>query len=291
VQRSPSYVISLPSVDPLDKLARRLLPEMPAYQLVRWKNVALMALSFQLSRRRPRLVKAAIRRGVRSQLPEGYDVDTHFAPPYDPWDQRLCVVPDADLFKALRAGTASIVTDRIETFTERGLKLAGGSELEADLIIAATGLRLQAIGGATLRVDGAAVHLPDTLAYRGMMLSGVPNFAMTIGYTNASWTLKADLTAGYVCRLLNHMAVRGHRQCMPAPDPPGVTRRPLLDLASGYVQRSINELPSQGTERPWRMRQNYPLDLLDFRRAELEDGVMQFSAGRPAPRQPQPAAA
>jgi monooxygenase len=292
VQRSPSYVISLPSVDPLDRLARRLLPEMLAYQLVRWKNVALMALSYQLSRRRPRLVKAVIRRGVRSQLPDGFDVDTHFAPLYDPWDQRMCVVPDADLFRALHAGTASIVTDRIETFTERGLKLAGGAELEADVIVTATGLRLQAIGGAALSVDGVSVHLPDTLAYRGMMLSGLPNFAMTIGYTNASWTLKADLTADYVCRLLNHMAKHGYRQCMPAPDAPGITRRPLLDLASGYVQRSIQELPSQGTERPWRMRQNYPLDLFDFRRADLEDGVMQFSAGRStASPEPQPALA
>jgi monooxygenase len=291
LQRSPSYVISLPSVDPLATLARRLLPEMLAYQLVRWKNVALMALSYQLSRRRPRLVKAVIRRGVRSQLPEDFDVDTHFAPLYDPWDQRMCVVPDADLFKALGAGTASIVTDRIEAFTERGLKLARGAELEADVVVTATGLRLQAIGGTTLSVDGAAVHMPDTLAYRGMMLSGVPNFAMTIGYTNASWTLKADLTAGYVCRLLNHMAAHGYRQCMPASDPQGVIRRPLIDLASGYVQRSINELPAQGSERPWEVRQNYPLDMLDFRRADLEDGVMQFSAGRPAPRRPEPAAA
>ena len=280
VQRSPSYVISLPSVDPLDRLARRWLPEMLAYQVVRWKNVALMVLSYQLSQRRPRLAKAVIRRGVRAQLPDGYDVDTHFAPLYDPWDQRMCVVPDADLFKALCAGTASIVTDRIEAFTERGLRLAGGTELEADVIVTATGLRLQAIGGTALSVDGVPVHLPNTLAYRGMMLSGLPNFAMTIGYTNASWTLKADLTANYVCRLLNHMTARGYRQCMPAPDAPGIARRPLLDLASGYVQRSIRELPAQGTERPWRMRQNYPLDLLDFRRADLEDGVMQFSTAR-----------
>jgi monooxygenase len=291
VQRSPSYVISLPSVDPLDTLARRLLPEMLAYQLVRWKNVALMALSYQLSRHRPRLVKAAIRRGVRSQLPDGFDVDTHFAPLYDPWDQRMCVVPDADLFRALSAGTASIVTDRIETFTERGLRLADGTELEADVIVTATGLRLQAIGGTALSVDGVPVHLPDTLAYRGMMLSGVPNFAMTIGYTNASWTLNADLTANYVCRLLNHMAAHGYRQCMPAPHPEGVTRRPLIDLASGYVQRSIDELPAQGSARPWQVRQNYPLDLLDFRRANLDDGVMQFSTARPAPRHPEPAAA
>jgi monooxygenase len=292
LQRSPSYVVSLPAVDPLAKLARRLLPEMAAYRLVRWKNVALMSLSYQLSRRRPRLVKAAIRRGVRSQLPAGFDVDTHFAPLYDPWDQRLCVCPDADLFKALSDGTASIVTDRIESFTDRGVKLADGRELEADVIVTATGLRLQALGGAALSVDGEPVHLPDKIAYKGMMLSGVPNFALTIGYTNASWTLKADLTADYVCRLLNHMAARGHRECRPAPDAPGVTRQPLINLASGYVQRSIQDFPSQGSTRPWRVHQNYALDVLDFRRGDLDDGVMRFAAGgAAAARQAEPAAA
>lgn len=281
VQRSPSYIVSLPAVDPLANLARRLLPEMAAYQLVRAKNVALMALSYQLSRRWPRLVRAAIHRATRSQLPSGFDVDTHFTPRYDPWDERLCVCPDADLFHALGDGTASIVTDAIATFTEHGLRLASGAELEADVIVTATGLRLQALGGAALSVDGVPVHLPDTLAYKGMMLSGVPNFALTIGYTNASWTLKADLTAAYVCRLLNHMAGRGLLECRPATEPPGVERRPFIDLAAGYVQRSIQELPAQGSRRPWRVRQNYPLDLLDFRRGELEDGVMQFSTGRP----------
>jgi len=281
VQRSPSYIVSLPAVDPLANLARRLLPEMAAYQLVRAKNVALMALSYQLSRRWPRLVRAAIHWATRSQLPSGFDVDTHFTPRYDPWDERLCVCPDADLFHALGDGTASIVTDAIATFTEHGLRLASGAELEADVIVTATGLRLQALGGAALSVDGVPVHLPDTLAYKGMMLSGVPNFALTIGYTNASWTLKADLTAAYVCRLLNHMAGRGLLECRPATEPPGVGRRPFIDLAAGYVQRSIQELPAQGSRRPWRVRQNYPLDLLDFRRGELEDGVMQFSTGRP----------
>jgi monooxygenase len=283
LQRSPSYVISLPAVDPLAELARRLLPEMAAYRLIRGKNVALMALSYQLSRRRPRLVRAVIRRGARSQLPAGFDVDTHFNPLYDPWDQRMCVCPDADLFKALRGGAASIVTDRIETFTERGVRLTGGAELDADVIVTATGLRLQAVGGAALSVDGEPVHLPDTLAYKAMMLSGVPNFAMTIGYTNASWTLKADLTAEYVCRLLNHMAASGYRECMPARDAPGVTRRPLIDLTSGYVQRAIRDLPAQGSRRPWRVHQNYVLDVLDFRRGNLEDGVMRFSTdGQPA---------
>jgi monooxygenase len=280
VQRSPSYVVSLPAVDPLANLARRLLPEMLAYRLVRVKNVALMGLSYQLSRRRPRLMKAIIRRGVRAQLPPGFDVDTHFRPRYDPWDQRLCVCPDADLFRALAEGSASIVTDRIETFTEHGLAFAGGGELEADIVVTATGLRMQAIGGTALSVDGNPVHLPDTVAYKGMMLSGVPNFALTIGYTNASWTLKADLTADYVCRLLNHMAAHGYRECMPDPEVAPVTRRPLIDLASGYVQRAVKDLPAQGDRRPWRVFQNYALDVLDFRLGDLEDGVMRFSAGR-----------
>jgi cation diffusion facilitator CzcD-associated flavoprotein CzcO len=290
LQRSPSYIVSLPSVDPLANLARRLLPEKLAYHLVRIKNVGLMTLSFQLSRRRPRLMKALIRRGARSLLPAGYDVDRHFAPRYDPWDQRLCVAPDADLFRALSNGSASIVTDTIESFTERGLALTSGEELAADVVVTATGLRMQALGGAALTIDGAPVSLPETVAYRGAMLSGVPNFAMTIGYANASWTLRADLTADYVCRLLNHMAAHGYRECRPAADPPGIDRRPLLDLSSGYVLRSVRDLPSQGSRRPWRMRQNYALDLLDIRRADLEDGVMRFSTPAPAAHA-QPAAA
>jgi monooxygenase len=291
LQRSPSYVVSLPGVDPLATLARRWLPEMAAYQLVRWKNVALMGISYQLSRRLPRFMKAVIRHGVRARLPADFDVDAHFTPRYDPWDQRLCVCPDGDLFAALSSGTASIVTDQVERFTERGIALASGDELEADIIITATGLRLQAIGGTTLSVDGQEVRLSDTLAYRGMMLSGVPNLALTIGYTNASWTLKADLTADYICRLLNHMRAHGYRECVAPDDIPGVQRRPLLDLTSGYVQRSIQDFPSQGSERPWRVRQNYALDLMDFRRAELEDGVLRFSRGAVAAAEPVPAAA
>jgi cation diffusion facilitator CzcD-associated flavoprotein CzcO len=289
LQRSPSYVVSLPGVDPIAKLLRRVLPEMSAYRAVRWKNVMLMGLSYQLSRRRPRLMKAIIRRGVQMALPSGFDVDTHFRPRYDPWDERLCVCPDGDLFAALRHGSASVVTDTIETFTERGIRLSSGPELEADVVITATGLRLQALGGMTLSVDGEAVHLPDRLAYRGMMLSDVPNFALTVGYTNASWTLKADLTATYVCRLLNHMREHGYRVCM-APTDPSVQRLPLIDLKSGYVQRAVKDFPKQGDALPWRVRQNYPLDRYDFRRAEIEDGVMQFSAAGGTRREAPPAA-
>ncbi|MGA9859605.1 MAG: NAD(P)/FAD-dependent oxidoreductase [Solirubrobacteraceae bacterium] len=277
LQRSPTYVVSLPGEDGIAKWLRRRLPAKLAYHLVRWKNVGLMTLSYQLSRRRPGLMRAIIRRGAERQLPDGFDVDTHFKPSYDPWDQRLCVVPDGDLFTAVREGTASIVTDRVQTFTERGVRLESGGELEADIVVTATGLRLLALGGVNLSVDGRPISVPDTFAYRAMMLSGVPNFAFTVGYTNASWTLKADLTAEYVCRLLTHMSQHGYTRCAPETGGARLTPRPLIDLASGYVQRSLQEFPAQGPDRPWRVRQNYPLDLLEFRRADVEDGVMRFS--------------
>jgi len=279
LQRSPSYIVTLPAEDPLAKLALRVLPPMAAYQAVRWKNVGLMILSYQLSRRRPRFMKSLIRRGVQRQLPPGYDVDTHFRPNYDPWDQRLCVVPDGDLFAAMRRGEASVVTDQIETCTERGLQLRGGRELEADVIVTATGLTLVALGGLSVAVDGHEVKLSDTVVYKGMMLSGVPNLALAIGYTNASWTLKADLTCKYVCRLLNHMRKHGYDECIPAGVDPGLIREPLLNLASGYVLRSVDELPSQGAKRPWRAHQNYAFDVLDLRLSAVEDGVMRFSRG------------
>jgi monooxygenase len=283
VQRSPSYVVSMPSQDGAAQRLRRWLPAMAAYQAVRFKNVALMTLSYQLSRRRPRLMKALIRRGAQRQLPDGYDVHVHFNPAYNPWDQRLCIVPDGDLFAALSRGAASIVTDEIDTFTERGLTLRSGRELEADVIVTATGLQLLALGGIALAVDGTGVHLPDTLAYKGMMLSGVPNFAFTVGYTNASWTLKADLTAEYVCRLLNHMRRGGFDRCAPGGEDLQSAREPLINLASGYVQRSVKDFPSQGAKRPWRVHQNYALDVLDFRLGGVEDGVMRFARRRAAP--------
>ncbi len=202
LQRSPSYVVSLPSRDGLAERARRWLPEMAAYNLVRAKNVALQTLSFQLSRRRPQLMKALIQRGARSALPPGFDVDTHFSPSYDPWDQRMCVCPDGDLFDVLSDGRASIVTDTVTSFTEDGIELGSGVTLGADLIVTATGLRLQAMGGMRLVVDGREVSASETTVYMGAMLSGVPNFAFVMGYTNASWTLKADLTCRFVTRLL-----------------------------------------------------------------------------------------
>jgi cation diffusion facilitator CzcD-associated flavoprotein CzcO len=277
LQRSPSYVVTLPAEDPIARFLGRVLPAKVVYPIVRWKNVLLTMFSFVLSRRRPRAMKALVRWGVERHLPPGYDIDTHFKPRYNPWDQRLCLVPDADLFKAISEGRASVVTDSIETFTETGLKLASGAELEADLIVTATGLNLIPLGGMRIAVDGRDVELPETMTYKGMMISGVPNLAIVLGYTNASWTLKCDLTCGYVCRLLNHMDEHGYRQCKPADRDPSIAGEPLIDFTSGYVLRSIDEYPQQGEKPPWRLRQNYALDIVSLKFGSLEDGVMEFS--------------
>lgn len=279
LQRSPTYIASLPAEDRLASALRRRLPDRVAYALVRWKNVLIQTLFFQLSRRRPELVKRLIRRGVQRALPPGYDVDKHFKPKYNPWDQRMCLVPDGDLFAAISSGSASVVTDTIASFTERGIALDSGEELEADVIVTATGLNLLFLGGIGLEVDGEPVDLPSTMTYKGMMLSGVPNFAFTVGYTNASWTLKADLTSEFVCRLLGHMDAHGYRRVAPEADP-SVREEPLLDFTSGYVLRSLDRFPKQGSVEPWKLRQNYLFDIRTIRRGSLEDGALHFS-GRP----------
>jgi cation diffusion facilitator CzcD-associated flavoprotein CzcO len=276
LQRSPSYIVSLPAEDRIANALRRVLPAKTSYAIVRWKNVLRMMLSFQLSRRWPGVMKALVRKGVEVQLPPGYDVDTHFTPRYAPWDQRMCMVPDGDLFEAISAGRASVVTDRIETFTERGLRLASGAELEADLIVTATGLNLVALGGMEFAVDGREVDLAQTMGYKGMLLSDVPNLALMVGYTNASWTLKCDLTCEYVCRLLNHMAARGYQVCTPRRDP-AVAERPFIDLAAGYVLRTMDQFPKQGAKAPWRLYQNYALDILSLKRAAIEDSALEFA--------------
>ncbi|HEX7059046.1 MAG TPA: NAD(P)/FAD-dependent oxidoreductase [Solirubrobacterales bacterium] len=281
LQRSPTYVVSLPAEDPIANGLRRVLPDRAAYAIVRWKNVLLQMASFQLSRRRPALMKRLIRKGVERRLPPGYDVDTHFGPTYNPWDQRLCLVPDGDLFEAIHAGRAEVVTDEIETFTEGGIKLRSGRELEADLIVTATGLNLLFIGGMRITIDGEDLDAPSRFTYKGMMLNGVPNFAFTLGYTNASWTLKADLTSEYVCRLLNHMDSHGYSKCTPELDP-SVTEEPLLNLNAGYVLRSVDQLPKQGSKEPWKLRQNYVIDLRAIRRDPIDDGSLRFAS--PAPR-------
>jgi monooxygenase len=281
LQRSPTYIVSVPATDVVANKLRRVLGDRRGYSVTRWKNVLLTSTLYQLSRRRPRLVKSLIRSGVKRQLPTDYDIDTHFKPHYEPWDQRLCMVPDGDLFKALRDGRASIATDRIATFTETGIELASGAHLDADIIVTATGLNLMLFGGMTLSVDGRDVVASETLAYKGMMLSGVPNFAFTIGYTNASWTLKADLVSEYVCRLLAHMDKRGYRECVPVDDDPTIVRRPLLDFAAGYVLRSIDQLPKNGSRSPWQLGMNYAQDVLTLRHGRIVDGAMRFSSPLP----------
>jgi monooxygenase len=279
LQRSPSYVVSLPGRDGLAALARRWLPEMAAYHLIRAKNVGLMTASFQLSRRRPKVMKALIRRGARSALPIGFDVETHFGPRYDPWDQRLCIAPDGDLFDVLSDGRASVLTDTVTRFTEDGVELGSGQTLGADVIVTATGLRLQAIGGMRLVVDGRPVSPPETTVYMGSMLSGVPNFAFVMGYTNASWTLRADLTSSFVTRVLRYLREHGWSWCMAPELPADAPRLPLLDLSSGYVQRALADFPVQGAAAPWRVRQNYTLDRWALRRHRVDDGVLRFGRG------------
>ncbi len=277
LQRSPTYIVALPGRDPIADFLRSKLPARVAYPIVRWKNVTLQSAMYGLSRRAPSFMRKVLRRGVERQLPPGYDVDTHFNPKYDPWDQRICLVPDADLFKAIRNGDASVVTDGIESFTERGLKLTSGAELEADVIVTATGLNLQLLGGMTIGVDGSDVDMSETVGYKGMMFSGLPNMAVTLGYTNASWTLKADLCAEYVCRLLNHMDANGYRVVTPLGPDPSAPTEPFLDLRSGYVLRSLDMLPKQGDRTPWRLHQNYARDILLMRRGPIEDDAIAFS--------------
>jgi monooxygenase len=277
LQRSPSYVVSLPAEDPLARALRRGLSDRAIYSAIRWKNILLQIFSYQLSRRRPELMKAVIRRGVKRALPVGYEVDKHFKPTYNPWDQRLCLAPDGDLFEAISVGSASVVTDQVETFTGSGIKLKSGAELEADLIVTATGLNLVFLGDMQLVVDERDIDPSKAMTYKGMMLSGIPNFAFTLGYTNASWTLKADLTAEYVCRLLNHMQVHRYGRCAPEVTDPSITEQPLLDFSAGYVLRSIDQFPNQGSRSPWRMRMNYPLDARAIRFGAIDDGTLRFS--------------
>ncbi len=277
LQRSPTYIVSLPSTDKIAEWLRAKLPPKPAYAINRWKNV-LRSLGFYLySRRWPDGAKKLIRAGVKRNLRGSFDVDPHFAPTYNPWDQRLCLVPDADLFEAIRNGRADVVTDHIKTFEPRGIRLKSGRLLEADLIVTATGLRLKFIGGIQVEVDGKRVETSKTLIYKGMMCSDVPNLAFAIGYTNASWTLKCDLTSAYVCRLLHHMDKNGYAMCTPRRDP-SVTEEPLIDFSSGYVTRARDHLPKQGSVAPWKLRQNYAFDLYMFTRSKVDDPAMEFRA-------------
>jgi cation diffusion facilitator CzcD-associated flavoprotein CzcO len=269
-------MVSRPDSDALAVWLNRKLPSKTAYALTRWKNVLVGMFYYRLAKRKPELFAKGLLREVQRQLPSGVDVAKHFTPNYKPWDQRLCLVPNGDLFKALRSGKASVVTDHIERFTSEGVQLKSGQVLAADVIVTATGLDLQALGGMQLMVDGKRVLPQDCLGYKGMMMSGVPNLANVFGYTNASWTLKSDLTSQYVCRLLNHMAKTGARQCTPTLTDASVKPERWVDFSSGYIQRSLDRFPQQGSKAPWRLHQNYILDLLSLKFGRLDDGVMVF---------------
>ena len=283
LQRSPTYILALPGSDAIANGLRRILPAKLAYGITRWKNVLMQMFFFNLCRAAPGFAKKLIRAGVRHQLPKDFDIDKHFSPAYNPWDQRVCLVPDGDLFRVLRKGSASIVTDHIERFTEQGIRLKSGQEIAADVVVSATGLKLKALGGMQFSVDGAAVDLSKKLSYKGMMISDLPNLAHAIGYTNASWTLKVDLSSEYLCRLINHMDRNGHRQCTPRRNDPSLVEQPLIDFSSGYVQRAIEAFPKQGSKAPWKLYQNYFFDLLNLRFGGVDDGAMEFSGGQRRP--------
>lgn len=277
LQRSPTYIMSRPRRDAAADWLRARLPARAAYAATRWKNVLLGMGFYAFCRRFPARAKRLLVEHVRAQLRGAADVAPHFTPAYRPWDQRLCLVPDGDLFEAIRAGRASVVTDHVEGFTETGLALRSGARLDADLVVTATGLQLKFFGGIEVEVDGARVDPSRLLVYKGMMCSDVPNCAFASGYTNASWTLKCDLTAAYVCRLLQHMDAHGYARCCPRRPGPDVREAPLIDFSSGYVQRSIDQLPKQGSAAPWRLYQNYALDRVMLERLRVDDPAMEFA--------------
>ncbi|MBU1378379.1 MAG: NAD(P)/FAD-dependent oxidoreductase [Alphaproteobacteria bacterium] len=277
LQRSPTYVVSRPAEDKMANSLRKWLPGKLAYDIVRWRNVLFGMYFFKMAREKPAAVKANILKMVREQLGPDYDVDKHFTPTYNPWDQRLCLVPDADMFLQIKAGRASVVTDHIETFTPTGIRLKSGAEIEADVVVSATGLVLQVWNGVEVNVDGRRIDASQTFGYKGIMYAGVPNMASAFGYTNASWTLKCDLTCEFVCRVLNHMKKTGQRQVTPVNTEADIAATPWLDFSSGYVSRAMEKWPKQGSKAPWRLDQNYAKDLMNLRYAKLEDGVLRFS--------------
>lgn len=277
LQRSPTYIVSAPGEDAFANWLNRYLPLRLAYTITRWKKILLGMYGYYMARKKPEEVKEYLIGLVRDELGDGFDIEKHFTPRYNPWDQRICLVPDSDLFKAMKAGKASVVTDQIETFTENGILLKSGETLEADLVITATGLIMKIMKGVQLVVDGENINPADTVSYKGMMYSNVPNLASAMGYTNASWTLKCELIAEYVCRLLNHMDKHGYSQCTPRLDDSSVETEVLINFTSGYVQRALDSLPAQGTKSPWKLYQNYLLDLLMLRFGKLQDEAMVFS--------------
>jgi monooxygenase len=280
LQRSPSYVVSMPVEDRLQALLRRALPARLAFRAIRWRNILFGIYFYGRCRAQPERVRRWIQKQIRIALGGEYDVDKHFGPRYNPWDQRMCIVPDGDLFASIKSGRAQVVTDEIDSFTPRGIRLKGGEELAADIIVTATGLNVVPLGGIALEVDGAPVRLPDTLTYKGSMFSGVPNLASIVGYTNAAWTLKCEMVCRFVCRLLEHMDRAGHDICVPQNSDAPMQSEPWLNLTSGYIQRVSDSLPKQGARRPWRLEQNYLIDRLWLQRGAIDDGVIKFAAAK-----------
>ena len=280
LQRSPTYVVSRPDRDPIANFLRRVLPERWAYAITRWKNVSFQQRVYRRTRTDPHFVKHRLLEMVRKELGPDFDVATHFTPRYNPWDQRLCLIPNSDLFEAIRSGKVSVVTDHVDTFTEKGVLLRSGKELDADIIVTATGLNLVLLGEMQFSVDGKPIDFAKTWTYKGLMVSDVPNLVSTFGYINASWTLRADLTAEYVCRLLNHMDKCGARQATPRLRPGDAAmpeRAWIEDFSSGYMRRAMHLFPRQGDREPWINPQNYVRDRKMIREAAIEDGVLQFS--------------
>lgn len=276
LQRSPTYITTLPREDVVAKFLNKVLPARWAHGIVRWKNILVGLGFYKLSRRWPGLVKKLLKKNVRAQLGERYD-DRHFTPKYNPWDQRLCVVPDNDLFEALKGDNARIVTDTIQSFTPHGIALSSGEALEADIIITATGLKIQLFGGMTLSIDGRAVDTAQAHAYKGVMFDDVPNFAVAIGYTNAPWTLKCDLNCHFVTKVLNHMRQRGYAVCTPRFDHENLQSEPLLDFDAGYILRASEVLPKQGSQAPWKVYQDYLKDLRSLKYGSPQDKYLEYS--------------
>jgi monooxygenase len=279
LQRSPTYIVARPANDKLAGVLRRHLPTATAYALARWYYVLFGLYFYNLSRRKPRAVKKWIMGQARAELGADYDVLTHFNPRYNPWDQRLCLAPDGDFFRAIKSGRAEVVTDTIESFTAGGIRLKSGRELDADIIVTATGLKLLLLGGIAIAVDGKPVTFSDTMNFKGVMFSDVPNLFAAFGYTNASWTLKCDLTSAYAARLINYMDRRGYAACTPRRNR-SVESEPLIDFSSGYIQRAIDQFPRQGSKKPWRLYQNYVRDLVSLRFGAVADPALEFAPRR-----------
>jgi len=282
LQRSPTYYVSRPEKDATANFLRKYLPASWAYAIPRWRNIVLQRFFYNRARTKPEQVKQFLIKGVSDLLPQGYDVAKHFTPTYNPWDQRLCLVPDADMFNAIKDGRAEVVTDQIDNFTAKGIKLKSGKELEADIIVTATGLRMEVLGGVEVSVDGRKIDFGKTFIYKGLMFSGVPNLASVFGYTNASWTLRADLICEYVCRLLNTMDEKQVQIATPRIRDAGMKSDPWLDFSSGYVTRALAMLPKQGPKAPWRQNQNYFADIKDMRKAPIEDDALEFAKAKAA---------